>query len=404
MAATIAYASRATRGRSVGAARVIVSAAVALRALAQEPVWFAGDPAPSAGDVSRRFGLRAITFDPDVPRAWRPYYVRMVASALDDLRRVMPSFEPTDLTIRIGMRPLADSALAIHDPRTHSLLLSAATAAGTITHELAHDLDWQSARRLFAKGGGYATDRALRENGGPLATSVRGLAAARAVGRTRPSAATGNRPAEVFARGTDWFVADALAQLGRSNGYLSAIEDQLIGGYAASAGDAASLRGAPALIKGLAEMTVIPDSIVNGYRSRWELLDQLDPAAVMLRLLEAPVVTRRSGRPPFGLAPATTVALATPNLCLLDQLRSGSPRDQLTAATIEARARGIVLWRARMTPPTQRPAWAHAALGDPLWNPRADDDMLRRTTASVLDGVGRAGFIAIPPAPFRPAC
>jgi len=126
--AAFAYATHNAGRPSVGAARIMVSAAVALRALAQEAVWFPGDVEPSAGEIVGRYGLRAITFDADVPPVWHPYYVRMVESALDDLHRVLPAYEPTGLAIHIGMRALRDSALAIHDPRTHTLLLSAATA------------------------------------------------------------------------------------------------------------------------------------------------------------------------------------------------------------------------------------------------------------------------------------
>ena len=40
------------------------------------------------------------------------------------------------------------------------------------------------------------------------------------------------RPAEVFARNFDWFVAVSLAREGRVNGYLTAVQDEVLTGYA----------------------------------------------------------------------------------------------------------------------------------------------------------------------------
>jgi len=47
------------------------------------------------------------------------------------------------------------------------------------------------------------------------------------------------RPAELLARGADWFLASALARQGRVNGALSAVQDSWIRGYASAAGPAA---------------------------------------------------------------------------------------------------------------------------------------------------------------------
>ena len=403
LVAAHAYADHTSRGRSVSTARTMVSAAVALRAHAQDVVWFPGDAGPAAASVVGRLGLKGIAFDSDVPRPWRPFYVRMIASAFDDIALVFPGYEPTNLTVRIGMRSLPDSALAMHDPRTHTLRLTAMTATGALAHEIAHDIDWQAARRLFATTGGYATDRSLKEQRLTLANSVRSLAAARVVGRGRPSPFVSARPAEVFARGVDWLVADALAQMGRSNGYLSAIEDPLIAGFAAIPTDAASLSGAAALVSGLTEMTYLPDSLGKAYVGRWASLERLDPAAVMLRVLDTPMAPRRGMRAPFGFSAETMTELATGSLCRLQALRSGSAHDRLMAMTIEARAKGIVLRRAR-TLETTRPVWARAMLGEILWNANAADDVLLRTTAAVVEGVGRADMIELPPTPFRPAC
>ena len=404
LVAAFGYADEMSDGQSPTLHRLMVSAGVALRAHAQDRVWFAGDVSPSTGSVIGRFGLRAITFDRDVPSGWRPFYSQMIASALEDFARVVPGYDPTGLAFHVEMRALPDSALAMHDPRTHTIRLAALTPSGTLAHELAHDVDWQAARRLFAKSGGYATDRSVRESGIRLASSVRGLTSARVAGRGRVSPRGSSRPAEVFARSVDWYVADALAAMGRSNGYLSAIGDPVLAGFATMPGDAPSLDAATALVRSLAEMTYVPDSLTAAYVRRWESLDRLDPSSIVLRAMDAPMITRRAARVPFGFSPAMMTDLATGPLCQVAAMRDGSPQERLLAMAIEARARGIVVRRARYTAVANRPAWARAILGDPLANPDATEDIIRRTIAGVAEGAAAAGLIDLPPAPFRPRC
>ena len=87
----------------------------------------------------------------------------MLQTALRDMQRVFPALSFAGLHVQFGNQTLPDSALAMHDPRTRTIQLSIATSGGTIAHELSHDLDWQAARRMFANGRGYSTDRAMRE-------------------------------------------------------------------------------------------------------------------------------------------------------------------------------------------------------------------------------------------------
>ena len=384
LVAAFAYATSASDGRSSSLGRLMVSAGVALRAHAQDRVSF-GDGQPTVGAVIGAHALKAIKFDRDVPREWRPFYVQMISNALDDFERALPGYDPAGLSFTIEMGALPDSALAMHDPRTHTIRLSAMTPSGTLAHELAHDVDWRAARRLFAKSGGYATDRSVRESSLRLSSSVRGLTSARLTGRGRISPYGSNRPAEVFARSVDWFVADALAAMGRSNGFLSAIEDPLLAGFAASPSDAPSLSASHALIGTLAEMTYLPDSSGAAYVRRWESLDALDPSTIVMRGMDAPVYPRRGSRGTFGLTPAMVRALATGPMCKVEALRDGSPQERLLAMAIDARARGIVMRRSRYTPA----------------GPRAPEDM-SVMTARVAEGFARAGLIALPPAPFNP--
>jgi hypothetical protein len=404
LVAGYAYANRLSGGRSAALQRLMVSAGVALRAHAQDRVWFPGEPAAGVGAVIGRFGLKTIAFDAGIPVAWKPYYAHVIASALEDFTRAVPGYDPAGLSFRIEMGALPDSALAMHDPRTHTIRMSAMTPGGTLAHELAHDVDWQAGRRLFARSGGYATDRSVREGAIRLSSSMRGLASARMAGRGRVSSQGSSRPAEVFARSVDWFVADALAAMGRSNGHLSAIEDPLLSGFAATPGDAASLEAASSLVHGLAEMTWMPDSLASDYVRRWQSLDQLDPSTIVLRMADAPMSMRRGARPVFGVSQSMMTDLATGMLCRMEVLRSGTAQERLIAMAIDARARGIVVRRARYSSPAMRPAWAQAALGAVPYHPAAADEILRRTTAAVAEGAARAGLIELAPAPFRPGC
>lgn len=229
------YAALARNGDRSGGelARVALATAVALRTYAQEQVWFPGFGGPSTRELEDRFGLAAVEFE-DTPAAWRPYYRRMLAEALTDLQRVLPSLDLRGLVFRFGESRTKAATLAIHDPRQRTIYLPPATGAGTIAHEVAHDLDWQVAVRRYRVRGDYASDRATRQGNDPLARSLQSLTTATLVppvpGDPTPPAHA-SRPAEVFARSMDWFIVVSLAREGRMNGYLSSVQDDLLTGY-----------------------------------------------------------------------------------------------------------------------------------------------------------------------------
>lgn len=211
---------------------VALWAAVALRPFAQERPWFPGSAAPSAADLRDRHGIAEVTFDGSVPERWRPVYLAILDGAIRDLRRVMPTLQLRGLRVHVGADREGPGPLALHDPGERRLFLPPATAAGTLAHEIAHDLDWQVALRRYRVRGDYGTDRAFRSASDPLSTRVRGLAAG------APGAGDGSifdshwtRPAEVFARGVDWFSVVALGHEGRMNGYLSSVQDDVLTGY-----------------------------------------------------------------------------------------------------------------------------------------------------------------------------
>lgn len=213
-----------------------LQAAVFFRVWNQEQPWFPGDAAPAARDLVARFGLEGVEFGDQVPEAWRPYYRRMLGLGLSELRRIMPTASLRGLTIRFDELPGDRRALALHDPASRTLYLPPRTGAGTLAHEIAHDLDWQLARKKYGTRRGYATDLAVNSGrGNRLAYALSGLAAS----LTQPDSVQrphDTRPAEVFARGTDWFIAALLAKDGRAGGYLTSFQDPALTGYGTTRG------------------------------------------------------------------------------------------------------------------------------------------------------------------------
>lgn len=210
-------------------------AAVSLRPYAQEAVWFPGFGGPTARELEERFGFAHVRFSDDVPAEWRPYYRAMLESAVRDMQRVLPALDLRGLGIRFASAARGEATLAMHDPRSREIVLPPGSSAGTIAHEISHDLDWQVALRRYRIRGDYASDRASRNARDRLAVRVRDLDVAQdaevtAHGNERAHAHA-RRPAENFARAMDWFVAASLAAQGRTNGYLSSVQDDVLTGY-----------------------------------------------------------------------------------------------------------------------------------------------------------------------------
>ncbi|MDB4876377.1 MAG: hypothetical protein JWM41_2823 [Gemmatimonadetes bacterium] len=389
-------------------ALALLSAAVALRSLAQQVPWFAGDGGPDAADLAAEFGLANVSFARGVPSEWRPYYMRELQGALRDMQRVLPTFAMDGLRVQFGVDALPDSALAMHDPRTRTLQLSVSTSGGTLAHELSHDLDWQASRRLFAVAGGYSTDRSIRERRGTLARSLRGLAEARLL-RSPGVAATApmDRPAELFARGADWFVASSLAQQGRTNGFLSAIEDASLGGYAAGPPTAIGVAGAGALTSAIEAMTYLPDSTRAAFESQWSDPRVVDPTLLVRRALETPVSWRAAWQLRGGAAGAAgSLAGAPAQLCVSDDSPASRARERLLMTAVDARARGMALRRARYRPAAwTRPEWASSVLGLAPWAPdeglRLIDGLRAAIVSELTSALPDQGVVPAVPVIFR---
>src|SRR5690606_29175190 len=87
-------------------ARVTLWAAASMRTYGQEEPWQPGAGGPTVGELKARFGLATISYDAELPSDWRPYYNRMLASALTDLQRVFPAYSAKGLSVHFGRHPL----------------------------------------------------------------------------------------------------------------------------------------------------------------------------------------------------------------------------------------------------------------------------------------------------------
>lgn len=397
--------------------RVTLAAAAGMRAYAQERPWFPGMPGPTAEELKRDFGFSEVKFTGDVPTAWRPYFRRMLASAAGDLLRVVPTARFDGLKVRVESVPI-EAPLAVHDPGPRVLKLPMATAAGVLAHELAHDLDWQAARRLYARRSGYSTDYAVRTGKDRVAESVQALTSARLIPPTEENGYRpphDRRPAEVFARNFDWFVAMSLAREGRVNGYLTAVQDEVLTGYATVSALEADGRGAEALMRLLGDVAYVPSPVRDWFLEQWGPTRTLRSYALVRELMTTPPVrpVAALGRmdSAFDSRPVRSalagVAFTRPDDAARCDGRgaASSERPQVALARLaaESRARGTLAAAARRLPEEQRPPWAQSALGMAPWAPELAESATGMLREILLQRLASRASLA---SPFdaEPAC
>ena len=388
------------------AALAVLWAAVSMRVYGQERVWFPGYGGPSVPDLKDRFGLASVSFDAEVPTVWRPYYLRMLGSVLSDLQRVLPALGVRGLGVHFGESPMRDAALAMHDPATRTVFFPIATSAGVMAHELAHDLDWQSARTRYGLRGTYSTDRAVRQYRDRLAASMLELSDAgpgeSSLGTDGARPLPSTRPTEVFARNMDWFVNAALARDGRMNGYLSAVQDGVLTGYGAVAAPEVARDGAEAMIRALDEMTLVTPATRAWFVETYGRSRSVPVAELTRRVLEVPLTgadrrlgpVARSGAEivaPSGEASARAlIALGSGCRGTRWISRLGEERSRVLVEAADARARGLLARRARYAATSDRAPWQiRALLGEcvgPGFAEHAQSDLrdaiLRRAVAA----------------------
>ena len=311
-------------------------AAASMRSYAQERAWFPNTGGPTVADLKARFGIASVSFDREVPPEWRPYFRRLLASSLTDLQRVLPTLDYRGIGVHFGRQPL-QAALAVHDPRTRTVFVPLATGPGTLAHELAHDLDWQIASRYFGRRGEYSTDQAVRERRGTLATSLRGLTSATLVppgpeNQYRPPHT--QRPTEVFATSVDWFVAAALSREGRLNGYLTAVQDDALTGFAAVRPPDVHGEAGDATIAVLGEMTELPRETRRWFLERYGRQRELTAFDRVREVLE---LTSGAGAA-RALAPSSAPAASAPALAPVAAVWAAAPDEDDALAAARRRA------------------------------------------------------------------
>jgi len=287
--------ARATIGAAESAT---LAAAVALRSVAQEAPWFPGDGGPSVAELGSRFGI-TVAFDDGVPERWRPCYLTRLRDAITDAEQVVPALDLYGLRVQLSEWPSGSIALALHDPKRRMIILPVSTAAGALAHELAHDIDWQAARSRYAVRGDYATDRAVREQRGAIARSIRALATAPAsiaLADGAEESTPSDRPTEMFARAVDWFVASALASKGRSNGFLTSIQDDALTGYVSASPPGPTGDAAAALVAVLSEVLPLDTDSRDAFLARYGPAHALAPLE-LVRFVTRPVASRAAAPP-----------------------------------------------------------------------------------------------------------
>jgi hypothetical protein len=384
---------RAVEGLSTEAGVGILTAAVALRPYAQERTWLPGDGGPSPLDLEGRLGLASLTFDPKVPVAWRPYYTRMLDDVVRDMRLVFPRFDVSGLNVRFGDSPLRERALALHDPASRTVYFPLGTSAGAMAHEFSHDLDWQAARKRYGSTTAYRTDRSVRQYRDGLAAALGRMAS---TPRGERAATSPDRPTETFARGADWIIASSLGRRGILNGYLTAVQDEVLTGYASATSPRRDATRADATMLALSEIADVEQDLLTWYESNYGLERKADISDGVRRALTAPLPrldARASNQSVFDPWKSTwRMLLASPEAsgawdCLLraPSLQSSDTDAMRRAMQVAAAARvhGVV---ARWSDFSERSHtnWRFRMLGGAPWDPAGRASLEREMRDALL--------------------
>ena len=371
-------------------ALIALEVGVAMRTYGQERVWFPGFPAPSDVDLRRIFGIRGVDFDSGVPLSWRPYYRRMVGDALADLELVLPSLDLRDAGFRIGTTGRAGLALAVHDPRVRTIVLPPESGAGAIAHEVGHDLDWQVAYARYGTRAAYGTEHVVRAgHGDDFAAAVRRMPVPPELpmrGGAEVRRRYAQRPPEIFARTFDGYVAVALALRGRSNGYLTGAQDEIIAGPGLALMPGARTDAANPFMELMMVASPVPESARREFLARWgagrvpgalEVAGRITRdsagarpavpvrvAPAMMELLAAGERVRSEAQGVTALRDSVLTewdAARCANLFAAHGPRGEASVRRLADAATAARIRGIVLTHARALGLETAPQWLRDA-------------------------------------------
>jgi hypothetical protein len=279
-----------------------------------------------------------------------------------------------------------------------------------LAHEFAHDLDWQAAKRVYGTLVGYRTDHAVRQHSDWLAGALRRMASAsrsEATGRDQAL----ERPTEIFARNVDWFVGAALSRDGRMNGYLSAVQDPVLTGYASATTPEAVHDAGEATLRALEGIATLTPDVRDWFDDRYGAGRRASVHEAVRRVLEAPVATTdvRQADPSSIYAGDATAALmrSVPAAssaweCLLDSYADRSADPAATKAAMllaaEARARGVVRrWAMLLDRYGSSGPWRWRALAGAPWDATVQDATERELRDAILWRALRGDASGTPP-------
>ncbi|MEX0907880.1 MAG: hypothetical protein WD054_06080, partial [Gemmatimonadota bacterium] len=369
---------------------------------------------PSSRQLEERFGLETVRFADAIPAGWRPYYRGALELALQDMQRVLPALDLRGLTVHFDAADRGATTLALHDPRKRVLLLPPSSSAGTIAHEVAHDLDWQVALRRYRVRGDYATDRASRNGSDRLAMRVRSLAphAAMEPASNERTHAHAQRPAENFARAIDWFVASALAAQGRTNGYLSSVQDDVLTGYGTVRSPDITGRAGTAIVNILDEVAPLYPETRTWFLKSYGTARNLSAIDLVRSLfeLQLPEPLEPAGAPASAANPSIGASFAAiedarlRGFAAVDEWVCRAPggareaeleqaRRQLVADAAAARTRGVALDHAAQLVGEEGARWVARQLYGGPWPALELDEGIEELLAQLVSDARNAGVI-----------
>jgi hypothetical protein len=218
-----------------------------------------------------------------------------------------------------------------------------------------------------------------------------------------------SRPAEVFARNVDFFVAVSLAAQGRSNGYLSSVQDDMLTGYGTVRPPDVSGNAADALVTILDEGAPVYPATREWFLRNYGLYRALTPYDLARRVLEAPVevgTDRASGASESPLMLTSSTAASARYAAVEEAEAAGfasidawvcrspgasynraleSARRRLVVEAAAARARGVAVAQGRALAGRTGQKWIERELYGPRWTGAEADSLLLPLLASQVE-------------------
>jgi hypothetical protein len=176
-------------------------------------------------------------------------------------------------------------------------------------------------------------------------------------------------------------VATALAQRGEMNGFLTAVQDVGLPGYAAGVPTAAGISGVSSLVSALDQMTSVPDSVESAFRSQWSDAASIDPLLLVRRVQTTPLPWRTIASP---VAAAASLPPIPATVCPAEDQAEAAARARLLALAIDAKARGIAMRRARYPASEERIEALRLAIVHELRARMTDQGVVPLTPASFV--------------------